>query len=193
MVPIFTYRDERKLFALIGVIIVAASIALIQLDSLKTGKPSLITVGVSSVAVFAQSATSAVQQVARGVVSSIADAPRLQSENTTLRARNVDLRRENARLREALSEAPDARAIADAAQRYGNGVEATVVGFDPEALTRTVTIDRGSSSGVAADDGVVDDDGVVGRIVAVEPLSSTVLLVTDGASKVPAIVQRGRW
>jgi len=47
--------------------------------------------------------------------------------------------------------------------------------------------------GVARDDGVVTGDGVVGRVVEADPLSSKVLLVTDATSKLPAVVQKGRW
>jgi rod shape-determining protein MreC len=174
-------------------VIVASSIALIQLDSLKTGKPSVIAVAVGSVAVYAQTAAAAVQGVARGAATSVADAPRLAAQNQALRDKNRTLRLENARLREALAAAPDAAAIANANARFGPGIEATVVGYDPEGLSRTVTLDRGTLAGIKSNDGVIDDDGVVGRIVATGPLSSTALLVTDGASKLPAIVQRGRW
>ncbi|HEY1429709.1 MAG TPA: rod shape-determining protein MreC, partial [Candidatus Tumulicola sp.] len=58
---------------------------------------------------------------------------------------------------------------------------------------RTVTIDRGATSGIRRDDGVVTPDGAVGRIAAVAPLSSTVVLLTDFTSRIPAIVRRGRW
>jgi rod shape-determining protein MreC len=193
VVPIFTYRDERKLFAVIGAVIIAASIALVQLESLKTGKPSLIAVAVTAVAVFAQSAVTTVENVTRGLAGSIVDAPQLSAQNAALREKNRALRSENARLREAVAAAPGAQEIASAAARLGDGVVATVVGYDPENLSRTVTLDRGSAAGVKLDDGVIDDEGVVGRIVAVTPFDSTVLLVTDGASKVSAVVQRGRW
>jgi len=36
-------------------------------------------------------------------------------------------------------------------------------------------------------------DGVVGRIIEVDPLSSKVLLLDDPTSRLPALVQRGRW
>jgi rod shape-determining protein MreC len=174
-------------------VIVAAAIALIQLESLKTGKPSVIAIAVSSVAIFAQDASALIGETVRGSAASLANAPRLAGQNAALREKNRALRAENARLREALEESPDARAIAALAAQLGSGTVATVVGYDPENVSRTVTIDRGSVAGVKLDDGVIDDDGVVGRVVNVEPLSSTVLLVTDGASKLPAVVQRGRW
>ena len=193
MVSIFTYRDERKLFAVVGTIIVAAVIALIQLDAAKSGKPSLITVAVGSTALFLQSATAGLGTSLRGVSTALADAPRLYSRNAQLSAENRALRSENARLREALSQAPEAEAIARASAEIPGAIVATVVGFDPENLSRIVAIDRGSNAGVQRDDGVIDEDGVVGRVIDVAPLRSTVLLAIDGASKVPAVVQRGRW
>jgi len=142
---------------------------------------------------FAQSAVALSGNALRSLSATIATAPRLYGENATLEAENRALSADNARLREALAQAPEAQAIARAQRDDGGGVVASIVGYDPENVARIVTIDRGSSAGVRTDDGVVDDDGVVGRVVEVMPLSSTVLLLTDGASKVPAVVQRGRW
>jgi rod shape-determining protein MreC len=173
--------------------VVAATISLIQLDSLKTGKPSLIAVAIGTAGAYAESATSALGSSVHGGIASVANAPRLTEQNADLRAKNAALRAENRRLREAVAVAPEARAIAALQQQLGAGTAATVVGFDPEEISRTVTIDRGTDAGVKPDDGVLDDDGVVGRVIDAGASSSTVLLVTDGASKVPAVVQRGRW
>jgi rod shape-determining protein MreC len=46
---------------------------------------------------------------------------------------------------------------------------------------------------VHRDEGVLAANGIVGRIVAVAPFSSTVLLATDYTSRIPIVVQRGRW
>ncbi len=83
-------------------------------------------------------------------------------------------------------------AVVPAMQLY-HGIEARVIGFPPENESRSVTIDKGSSAGVRSEDGVVAADGTVGRIVAVAPFSSTVVLVTDYTSRIPAVVRRGRW
>jgi len=56
-----------------------------------------------------------------------------------------------------------------------------------------VTIDKGARAGVRVDAGVIGEAGVIGRVVGVEPFTSKVLLLTDATSKVPAVVQRGRW
>jgi rod shape-determining protein MreC len=173
-------------------VIVAAIVALIQLESAKSGKPSVIAVAVTSTAVFAQEAVAGIGDSARGLQTTLGDAPNLYHINATLRTENAALAAENARLREALAEAPDLRAILEAAA-HRPGIVANTVGFDPESATRSIVIDRGGDAGVRRDMGVIDADGVVGRVVAVEPQTATVLLVTDGASKVPAVVQRGRF
>jgi len=40
---------------------------------------------------------------------------------------------------------------------------------------------------------VIDSAGEIGRIIEVDPLSSRVLLLSDPTSRLPALVQRGRW
>jgi len=193
VVSIFTYRDERKLFTVIGTVIVAAVIALVQLDALKTGRQSPIATAVTSAAVVVQSAVAATVGVVRVAGDTVTSTPRLFAQNRDLRDENRALRMENARMREALARAPDAEAIARTAAADPGGVVANAIAYDPENLSRVVTLDRGEQAGIAVDDGVIDDDGVVGRIVHVDAFESSVLLVTDAASKVPAVVQRGRW
>jgi rod shape-determining protein MreC len=175
------------------VVIVTALIALVQLDSAKTGKPSLIAIAIGSTALFLQSAIATTSGAVASAGSGLADAPRLYAENGELRARNHALEQENARLNEALAQAPEARAIAAAAAERPGSVVASTIGYDPENVFEEITLDRGSNAGIRPEDGVTNADGVVGRVVAVTPLESTVLLVTDGSSKVPAVVQRGRW
>lgn len=193
MVSIFTYRDERKLLAVIGTVIVAAVIALVQLDALRSGKASPIASAVTSTAFVFQSVVAGAGGGIRGFFGAIGDAPHLYAANKTLTADNRSLRAENSRLREALSRAPAASALAKLEGTTPHGIDANVIGYDPENISRIVTVDRGRTAGLRRDDGVIGSDGVVGRVIDVQPLSSTVLLVTDAASKVPAVVQRGRW
>jgi len=173
-------------------VIVAALIALVQLDAAKNGKPSIIAVAVTAGASWVQGAVAASAGIVSGVGATVSDAPHLYADNAELRAQNHALTSENERLQEALAVAPGAAAIARAAER-DPGIVATPIGYDPENLARVITIDRGSEAGVRRDDGVLDDDGVVGRVVDTTAATSSVLLITDGASKVPAVVQHGRW
>jgi rod shape-determining protein MreC len=193
VVPIITYRDERKLFAVIGAVIVAALIALLQLDFARSGRTSPLTVTVTSVTAYAQLAAATVVNVVRGGWTTVVRTPGLAADNARLQSENAALRAQNDNLRERIARVPAAESLAKAELAHPAGMSATVIGFDPEATTHVVTIDRGSKDGVRRDDGVVTGEGVVGRIVEVSPLSAKVLLVIDATSKLPAVVQKGRW
>ena len=67
-------------------------------------------------------------------------------------------------------------------------VTATVIGRSPTVWYSTVTVDKGSSSGVKVNDPVVDGDGLVGRVTDVTHGTSEVTLVTDHRSAVSARV-----
>ncbi len=69
---------------------------------------------------------------------------------------------------------------------------ASVVGEDASPWFRTVTIDRGDADGIREGMPVVASEGVVGRIVKVARNSSRVLLLTDHAGGIAAVVQRSR-
>ncbi len=118
--------------------------------------------------------------------------PSLERENAALRASNRRLVEENARLHELAAAYAAESAVRPQVDLY-DGIEARVIGFPPENESRAVTIDEGSRAGVRRDDGVLAADGVVGRVAAVGPFSSTVVLATDYTSRIPAIVRRGRW
>jgi rod shape-determining protein MreC len=193
VVPIVTNRDERKLFALIGTVILAALIALLQLDFARAGRTSPLTVTVTAVSTYFQLAASMVVNGARSGIDAAMRTPGLASENGRLRGENATLRRQNDEYRELLARVPAEQSVAVAKLAHPDGIAATVIGYDPELTMRVVTIDRGAKDGIRRDDGVVSGAGVVGRIVEVSPLSSKVLLVTDATSKLPAVVQHGRW
>jgi rod shape-determining protein MreC len=71
-------------------------------------------------------------------------------------------------------------------------VAASVIGEDPSPWFRTVMIDRGEAAGISEGMPVVATAGVVGRIVKTAPNASRVLLLTDHASGISAIIQRSR-
>jgi rod shape-determining protein MreC len=103
----------------------------------------------------------------------------LEAENSRL----VEVQGENERLRRLLG-------IAELAQL--EGVAARVVGRDATNWVKTVTIDRGRSSGLAPGMAVVSGDGVVGQVVSASPSTALVLLITDHSSGIDAIVQGNR-
>jgi rod shape-determining protein MreC len=69
---------------------------------------------------------------------------------------------------------------------------AAVIGEDGSPWFKTLVIDRGGADGLAEGMPVVTVSGIVGRLVKVAANSSRVLLLTDHASAVAAVVQRSR-
>jgi rod shape-determining protein MreC len=67
-------------------------------------------------------------------------------------------------------------------------VTARVIGRSPTVWYSTVTIDRGSSSGIHEDDPVITGDGLAGRVTETTNGTSRVTLVTDHRSAVSAKV-----
>ena len=193
MVSIFTYRDERKLFAVIGAVIVAALLALVQVEFAREGRTSPLSAGFASATVYLELIAADATDGVRNGVRSFLGFPSLYQQNVRLRRENERLRRSNQALAEQLSQAPDLFAARDLQAREPAGIPATVVGYDPENALRIVQIDKGSLAHVARDDGVIAEEGAVGRVIEVTPLSSKILLITDVTSKLPAVVQRGRW
>jgi rod shape-determining protein MreC len=71
-------------------------------------------------------------------------------------------------------------------------VAVSVIGEDSSAWFNTLVVDRGSADGLSEGMPVLAAGGIVGRLVKVALHSSRVLLLTDHASAIAAVVQRSR-
>jgi rod shape-determining protein MreC len=67
-------------------------------------------------------------------------------------------------------------------------VAARVIARDSSVWFNTITIDRGSSSGVGLNMPVVTSGGIVGRVIAVSPWTAQVMMITDEKAAAGAIV-----
>ena len=68
-------------------------------------------------------------------------------------------------------------------------IGASVINRDPTSWYRTLTLNRGSRDGVAANDPVIGALGLIGKVVSVSPTTSEVLLILDGEGQVSALVR----
>ena len=118
---------------------------------------------------------------------------RAREEAEALHARVVELERDTARLAEAdLENARLRDLLAFRETLKGELLTARVIGRDPSALSRTITIGQGSAAGIARGAAVLAPGGLVGQIILVSPHAARVLLITDHNSGVDAVVQRTR-
>jgi rod shape-determining protein MreC len=67
-------------------------------------------------------------------------------------------------------------------------VAASVIARDSSVWFNTIMIDRGSSSGIGLNMPVVTGSGIVGRVIAVSPWTSQVMMITDEKAAAGAIV-----
>lgn len=114
----------------------------------------------------------------------ISENRRLSQDVLVLRGRLQkmnSLNTENIRLRKLL----------DASQRVEEQViMAEVIGFDQNAYTHKILIDKGFSSGAYVGQAVLDANGVMGQVIEVGAYSSRVLLIADASHFLPVQLAR---
>jgi rod shape-determining protein MreC len=117
----------------------------------------------------------------------------VRAENADLRAANDRLTLENARLAEAAIAAQQGAKLeaVQGALPYKT-ITAPVIARDPSGVLKTIVIGAGTDQGVRVDEVVLSEQGVVGRVSEVGSNYAKVLLVTDSASSVSALVQTNR-
>ncbi|MDD2856805.1 MAG: rod shape-determining protein MreC, partial [Desulfuromonadaceae bacterium] len=71
-------------------------------------------------------------------------------------------------------------------------VAATVIGEDTTPWFKSLIINRGSADGIREGMAVISADGIVGQTTKVSTSTSRVLLLTDNASGISAMIQRSR-
>lgn len=169
------------------------SLALILLSSGRTLQPFE---GVAS-AVFnpIQQAVSGVTSTVGGWFSSIGRTGELEAENKRLREALDAVTAENARYQEMGRENDSLRAMLkfQMERPETEAVVANSIGGDPSGLTRVLTIDQGSNSGIEKGMAVTSPGGIlVGTIDTVKPDRASVVLITDYNSSIPVATQRAQ-
>jgi len=130
-------------------------------------------------------------RLARHAQDRLADERMLRDRNEALRRENLVL---NARLQQLLaleSENMRLRDLLGSSFRIGERVLiAEILSVDLDPGRQQVIVNKGSSSGVFVGQPVLDANAVMGQVVRTNPLSSTVLLITDSEHALPVEVNR---
>lgn len=116
-----------------------------------------------------------------------------QETLSELQEENKQLVAQNAELEEAQQTAARLQALLDLQDTYNlQSTAARIIDASYDLWSATVTIDKGSTSGLAVGMPVTDAYGVVGQISEVSATTSVVRLITDENSGVSAMVQSSR-
>jgi rod shape-determining protein MreC len=138
----------------------------------------------SAMAPLEQVMTSAATRADR-VAAIFGDVSALRAENAKLRAADEQQRRQIVELQAAAKENAQLRQALDFQKSSGHRlVAADVIGAGPDALTRTMEIDRGTADGIRAGMVVVTGAGLLGRVREVGPHAANVQTLADPQSRV---------
>lgn len=185
-----TQKEIRQRAPVWLVVLLAANFGLMTIDARDpVTKQRVIRVWAQAAVSPVQTAFSWAGQSGIGFFESIA----------ALRGADVENQELKRRLAEAENELREARAARDENERLRGLLDfkgdvnyeivpARVVARDPSVWFNSVILNRGSSSGVDVNMPVATPEGIVGRVVAVSPVTSQVMLITDERSAAGAVV-----
>ena len=117
-----------------------------------------------------------------------------RQENLQLQSELDQMRMQNQALEGRAAEADRLARLLGFRQAHADVpmLAAQVIGASPDPGSHILSLDRGSRDGVRRDMGVITPDGVVGKILAVYPDTSQVLVLNDKDSGVGALLAATR-
>ena len=130
---------------------------------------------------------------ASSIVSDYMDLVHVREENAHLRNELARVKSDQARLAELEAENQHLGELLELKDALGtNAVAANVIGSDATGLSRTLVLGSGTSDGLRPGMAVLANQGVVGKIIAVSPHASRVLMIDDHNSAIDGFDQRSR-
>jgi rod shape-determining protein MreC len=186
------YRKQvrRRRAVLVALIVVSLVLISISFSEAQSGPLHTMQRGISSVLSPLEEGAERALKPARDLVSWFDETFDARGENEQLREEVAELRSDLAEAQSAVGENEQLREQLELRQTAALGgfepVTGRVIGRSPTVWYSTVTIDKGSSSGVADNDPVINGDGLVGRVTEVTQGTAQVTLITDHRSSVSA-------
>ena len=146
--------------------------------------------------VWAQALFSPVQSISSraggagsGLINRILHFNSAAQENEQLQKRLAEVELQLRNNQEAVAENERLKGLLNLNQTTGyDAIPARVIARDSSVWFNTITIDHGSSSGIALNMPVVTATGIVGRVVALSPWTAQVMLLTDEKAAAGAVV-----
>jgi rod shape-determining protein MreC len=130
---------------------------------------------------------------ASGLVNDYLALVHVREENARLRIELARVKSDRARLAELEAENRHLSELLELKDVLGlNAVAANVIGSDATGLSHTLILASGEDDGLRPGMAVLSNQGVVGKIIAVSPHASRVLLIDDHNSALDGFVQRTR-
>jgi len=149
----------------------------------------LLRVWVQALASPAQSLTSGASGAGTNFVRQIVNFRSTANENESLKQQLATAQLQLRNAEQAAAENERLKALLNLKEQTGyDQVTARVIARDSSTWFNTITINQGSSSGVALNMPVVTGTGIVGRVISLSPWTAQVMMITDEKAAAGAIV-----
>jgi len=172
------------------VTLLIANLAIMAVDARDAdGRQKVLRIWTQTFASPLQSASSKASGATSGFFQQIGNFRSTAVENEQLKQRLSEAETELHSARAANVENERLKALLKLNEQTEiKNVPARVIARDPSVWFNTITINRGSSSGIEMNMPVVTPGGIVGRVITVSPWASQVMLITDEKAGAGAVV-----
>jgi rod shape-determining protein MreC len=190
MLPVPSRHRSLTLFA----VAIAAQVLFLAIQIRRGQQVRLIRVwAIESVSPLGRGAAWSVDGI-RGLWNNYVALRHMREENDQLRKEMGTLKIRNEQLESRAAEADRLANLLGFRDQHAEVqmLAARVIGATPDPSSHMVLIDRGTRDGVRRDMGIITPEGVVGKVLAVYPDTSQVLLLSDKESGVGALLEASR-
>ena len=190
MASVRTQKEIRQRAPIWLVTLLVTNLIIMAVDARDAdGQVKMLRVWTQTFASPLQSASSKASGATTGFFQQIWNFRSTAAENEQLKQRLTVAEQELNVARAAAAENERLKALLSLSeQSETQSVPARVIARDASIWFNTITINRGSSSGIAVNMPVVTSGGIVGRIITVSPWASQVMLITDEKAGAGAVV-----
>ena len=190
MATVRTQREIRQRAPIWLVALLIINLVIMAVDARDSdGKQKVVRVWTQTFASPLQNASSKASGATSGFFRQILNFHSIAVENEDLKQRLATTEQELHNARQQAVENDRLKALLNLKeQSQYQTVPARVIARDASVWFNTITINRGTSSGIAVNMPVVSGTGVVGRIITVSPWASQVMLLTDEKAGAGAVV-----
>jgi rod shape-determining protein MreC len=190
MAAIRTQKEIRQRAPIWLAVLLLTNLVIMAVDARDSGtRQRLIRSWFQAVASPAQSISSGASGAGTSFVRQIINFRSTALENERLKQDLAKTQLELRNAQQAAAETDRLKSLLNLKEQTGyEPVTARVIARDSSVWFNTITINRGSSSGLALNMPVVTGSGIVGRVIALSPVTAQVMMITDEKAAAGAIV-----
>ena len=190
MAAIRTQRELRQRAPIWLAVLLLTNLVIMAVDARDSlTRQRLLRVWIQALVSPAQSISSGASGAGTNFVRQILNFHSTANENERLKAELSKAQLDLRNAQQATAENERLKGLLDLKeQSHFDQVTARVIARDSSVWFNTITINRGSSSGIALNMPVVTGGGIVGRVIALSPWTAQVMMLTDDKAAAGAIV-----